>query len=233
MGGHEAAGTPSLELAPALVSRVLVGQVWASPVEVAPTGADLEAEIESCSAALRADLAGRTPAEITDLQPAREFYRVFGIDPTKTRPSSEALLRRVLRNKPLPRISNAVDLCNLMALRFLLPIGLYDSTTIDGAARLRSGDDGESYVGVRKDQVHLGGRPVLSDRRGPFGNPTADSLRSAVTDSTTALWMVVFAPASFPVERMKANLALAADSMQRFLASSASPVIARTGVMVP
>ena len=230
MGFPGAGGAPPLEVAPELLSRVLVGQVWASPVQVVDTASDLESEIESCSARLRAELAGRAPAEISELKPAREFYRVFGIDPTKTRPSSEALLRRVLREKPLPRISNAVDLCNLMALRFLLPIGLYDSESIDGDVLLKAGEEGESYVGVRKDEVHLGGRPVLRDRRGPFGNPTADSLRTAVTGSTTALWMVVFAPASFPVERMESNLALAAESMQRFLAQPSTPVITWTSV---
>jgi len=230
VGYSGAGGAPPLEVAPELVSRVLVGQVWAAPVQVIATGSDLESEIESCSAGLRTALAGRAPAEIGELKPAREFYRIFGIDPTKTRPSSEALLRRVLRGKPLPRISNAVDLCNLMALRFLLPIGLYDSETIDGEVLLRSGEEGESYVGVRKDEVHLGGRPVLRDRRGPFGNPTADSLRTAVTGSTTALWMVVFAPASFPVERMESNLALAAESMRRFLAQPPTPVITLTSV---
>ena len=230
MGLSGAGGAPSLEVAPELVSRVLVGQLWAAPVLVVATGSDLESEIESCSAGLRTGLADRAPAEISELKPAREFYRVFGIDPTKTRPSSEALLRRVLRKKPLPRISNAVDLCNLMALRFLLPIGLYDSQTIVGEVQLKAGEEGESYVGVRKAEVHLGGRPVLSDRRGPFGNPTADSLRTAVTGSTTALWMVVFAPASFPAERMEANLALAAESMRRFLAQPSTPVVTQTSV---
>ena len=233
MGLPAEPGAPPLEVAPELAGRVLLGQVWAAPVRVGPADPDLEAEIESCSSGLRATHAGRTPAEIADLKPAREFYRVFGIDPTKTRPSSEALLRRVLREKPLPRISNAVDLCNLMALRFLLPIGLYDSRKIDAEVRLQAGEAGESYVGVRKDEVHLGGRPLLIDRRGPFGNPTADSLRTAVTDSTTALWMVVFAPASFPVDRMESNLAMAAEAMQRFLAPPSTPVCTQTGVIAP
>jgi DNA/RNA-binding domain of Phe-tRNA-synthetase-like protein len=164
---------------------------------------------------------GRPPAEITELRPARELYRSFGIDPTKTRPSSEALLRRVLKRKPLPRIINAVDFCNLLSLSFLLPIGLYDTEKIetddDGAVLLRRGEPGESYTGIRKADVHLDGRPVLIDRRGPFGNPTSDSLRTSVDASTTSLWMVIFAPASVPSETMEANVRLAREGMARHL----------------
>lgn len=227
MNAAEQRGAPRLQVASELVEQVLVGQVWAAPVRIAATDPEMESAIASGAAALRAAYGGRPPGEIDDLKPARKLYRVFGIDPTKTRPSSEALLRRVLRSKPLPRISNAVDLGNWMALRFLLPIGLYDSNEIVGDVLLKAGEEGQSYVGVRKDEVRLGGRPVLSDRRGPFGNPTADSLRTAVTAETTALWMVVFAPASFPVERMESNLATAAEAMQRFLASPSTPVTTR------
>jgi DNA/RNA-binding domain of Phe-tRNA-synthetase-like protein len=160
------------------------------------------------------------PSAIDDLAAARELYRTFGIDPTKTRPSSEKLLRRVLQRKPLPRISSAVDLGNLLALRFLLPIGLFDTEKIDGDVELRPGRPGESYEGIAGQEVHLGGRPVLADRTGPFGNPTADSRRTAVETSTTSLWMTVFAPASLPAPRLEAQMDAAAESFARHLAGA-------------
>src|SRR5207247_2419780 len=43
---------------------------------------------------------------------ARKLYRKFGTDPTRTRPSSEALLRRVKKGEPLPRINSLVDVAN-------------------------------------------------------------------------------------------------------------------------
>jgi len=219
---------PALRVSADLRGRVIVGQLWAAPIAVATAASRLESEIEAFCETLRAEWAGRSPAEIPALRPAREFYRLFGIDPTKTRPSSEALLRRLLRGKPLPKISNAVDLGNFMALRFLLPIGLYDADKIDGGVRLEAGAAGRSYVGVRKAEVHLGGRPVLTDDRGPFGNPTADSLRTAVDESTRALWMVVFAPASVPLTEMESNLAVAAETMARHLAVPGTPVETET-----
>jgi DNA/RNA-binding domain of Phe-tRNA-synthetase-like protein len=210
----------------------LLGQVWAAPVAVSAASRDLEDEIAATGERLRREHAGRAPAEIPELQPARELYRIFGIDPTKTRPSSEALLRRVLRSKPLPRISNAVDLGNWMALLFLLPIGLYDAREVEGEVLLRSGNAGELYVGVRKDEVHLQGRPVLADVRGPFGNPTADSLRTAVTDRTRELWMVVFAPAGYPVSRMQANLETVSAAMRRHLRGPGE-VATETQIVLP
>jgi DNA/RNA-binding domain of Phe-tRNA-synthetase-like protein len=224
MGPSGKSPVPELTVADELDRKVIAGQLWAGPVAVAPASPSLANEIEEYGAALRSELAGRSPAQIPGLRPAREFYRLFGIDPTKTRPSSEALLRRVLREKPLPRISNAVDLGNYMALRFLLPLGLYDSEKIQGRVRLDAGTAGQSYVGVRKDEVHLGGRPVLCDDRGPFGNPTADSLRTAVCESSRVLWMVVFAPRSVTLAEMRSNLVLAAQTMQRHLAAPGSRV---------
>ncbi len=57
----------------------------------------------------------------------RAMYRRVGLDPTKRRPSSEALLRRVRKGEPLPRINSLVDVCNWCSLEFQLPYGLYQS----------------------------------------------------------------------------------------------------------
>jgi DNA/RNA-binding domain of Phe-tRNA-synthetase-like protein len=207
----------SLSLAEPLRAGVCLGLVSAAPVVVGPSGAELLAETATLADELARRFADLKPAAIEDLAPARELYRLFGIDPTKTRPSSEALLRRVLKSKPLPRIISAVDLCNLLSLKFLLPIGLYDAGKITGDVELRRGNPGESFPGIRKADVHLDGRPVLVDPQGPFGNPTSDSLRTSVDERTTSLWMVIFAPASFPAERMAANVRDAEDGMRRHL----------------
>src|SRR6059036_3454622 len=130
----------------------------ASPVAVGPAGEALVAEMETTAAGLLSVYAGQSPGGIPGLAPGRELYRAFGMDPTHTRPSSEALLRRVLQGKGLPRIFNAVDLCNLLALRYLLPIGLYDAVLVAPPVRLRRGHPGESYPGIRKEEVHLEGR---------------------------------------------------------------------------
>jgi DNA/RNA-binding domain of Phe-tRNA-synthetase-like protein len=137
-----------------------------------------------------------------DVVAVRAMYKRVGLDPTKTRPSSEALLRRVRKGDQLPRINSLVDVCNWCSLEFQLPYGLYDTAHVDGDIELRLGRDGESYPGIRKDDVNVAGRLTLADARGPFGNPTSDSARTMVTTATTSAVVVVFAPAEMEPKRL-------------------------------
>lgn len=138
----------------------------------------------------------RTAPEPTDVIAAvRTMYKRFGIDPTKTRPSSEALLRRIRRGDALPRINSLVDIINWTSLETQLSFGLYDAAAVCGPVTMRRGRDGEEYAGIRKDVVHVAGRLVLADADGPFGNPTSDSARTMVTTSTADALVVIYAPA--------------------------------------
>ena len=184
---------------------------------VGPAGAALQAEIVALCSRMTAEHSGRPPASIEGLAPARRLYRAFGIDPTSTRPSSEALLRRILQGKPFPSVNSAVEVCNLCSTSFLLPIGLYDASKIRGGVTLRQGEPGESYPGIRKDSVNVAGRPVLVDDLGPFGNPTSDSLRTCVTEETASLLMVIFAPADYAQAALDAHVAFAREAIARHL----------------
>ncbi len=131
------------------------------------------------------------PAEVASV---RTMYKKVGIDPTKTRPSNEALLRRVRKGDTIPRINSAVDIVNWCSLEFQMPYGLYDFSKVSGPVTMRLGAEGESYPGIRKDDVNVGGRITVADRIGPFGNPTSDSARTMVTPAATELLVVVYAP---------------------------------------
>jgi DNA/RNA-binding domain of Phe-tRNA-synthetase-like protein len=144
------------------------------------------------------------------------MYKRVGLDPTKTRPSSEALLRRVRKGDTLPRINSMVDVCNWCSLEFQLPYGLYDADKIDGDVELRLGTAGESYAGIRKDDVHVDGRITLADRTGPFGNPTSDSARTMVTTATTRALLVVFAPRDVDERRLAQVLDATSARMVEF-----------------
>jgi DNA/RNA-binding domain of Phe-tRNA-synthetase-like protein len=148
------------------------------------------------------------------------MYRRLGIDPTKTRPSSEALLRRVKKGDHLPRINTLVDICNWCSLELQLPYGLYDLSRIEPPIELRPGADGEQYEGIRKDAVHVGGRPTLADQRGAFGNPTSDSARTMVTEATSEVLCVIFAPADLAATELRRVLDLTAGRFQAFAGAS-------------
>jgi DNA/RNA-binding domain of Phe-tRNA-synthetase-like protein len=177
----------SLRLAPELASVVLPGALWLDGATVVERDPRLDAPL--LAAERRARVA--PPAERITV---RRMYSRTGLDPTRTRPSSEALLRRVRRGDALPRINGLVDVCNWCSLELQLPYGLYDRAQIDGGVEMRLGQPGEEYAGIRKEIVHLDGRLVVADRRGPFGNPTSDSARTMVTTATTRALIVIFAP---------------------------------------
>jgi 1-acyl-sn-glycerol-3-phosphate acyltransferase len=163
----------------------------------------VDAPLTAAAAAMRA-----APDPSDTIAAVRTMYKRVGIDPTKTRPSSEALLRRVRKGGELPRINSLVDIINWGSLESQLPFGLYDLDRLEGDVTLRLGAPGEEYAGIRKDAVHLAGRLTLADARGPFGNPTSDSARSMVTPATRRALVVIFAPAGAPRARVEAVAAL-------------------------
>jgi DNA/RNA-binding domain of Phe-tRNA-synthetase-like protein len=153
----------------------------------------------------------------------RTMYKKVGIDPTKTRPSNEALLRRVRKGDTIPRINSAVDVVNWCSLEFQVPYGLYDASKIEGGVTMRLGRDGEKYVGIRKDDVNVGGRITVADELGPFGNPTSDSARTMVTPATTELLVVVYAPIEIGRSQLERVVNVTAQRMQQILGGREGP----------
>jgi DNA/RNA-binding domain of Phe-tRNA-synthetase-like protein len=204
-----------LSVAPDLQSVIRAGALWLDGATVIEREARLNAPLAAAEAAVRIN----PPTEVTAV---RTMYKRVGLDPTKIRPSSEALLRRVRKGDTLPRINSMVDVCNWCSLEFQLPYGLYDAARIDGDVALRLGRDGEFYAGIRKDDVHVAGRITLADRVGPFGNPTSDSARTMVTTATTRALLVVFAPREFDDLRLRQVLDVTAARMTEFTGCSES-----------
>jgi DNA/RNA-binding domain of Phe-tRNA-synthetase-like protein len=196
-------------LAPDLAGIVRPGLLWLEGATVLAREARMNAPLAAAEAAVRM----APPAETTAV---RSMYKRVGLDPTKTRPSSEALLRRVRRGDPLPRINSMVDVCNWCSLEFQLPYGLYDGARIDGDVELRLGHPGERYAGIRKDDVRVEGRIALADRLGAFGNPTSDSARTMVTTNTTRVLLIVFAPHELEPGRLTTVLDATSARMAEF-----------------
>src|SRR5688572_18789294 len=198
-----------LSVAPDLASIVRTGVLWLDGATVVDREARLNAPLAAAEAAVRIN----PPAEVAAV---RTMYRRVGLDPTKTRPSSEALLRRVRKGDTLPRINSMVDVCNWCSLEFQLPYGLYDAARIEGDVELRLGHAGECYAGIRKDEVNVGRRITLADGCGAFGNPTSDSARTMVTTDTTQALVVVFAPHELGDARVGRALDVTSARMTQF-----------------
>jgi DNA/RNA-binding domain of Phe-tRNA-synthetase-like protein len=159
-------------------------------LEVTEPREDFALEVKRATQAVRA-------GGVADAGPARALYRRFGIDPTRVRPSSEALLRRLKRGDPLPRINSLVDVANAMSVQLQVPVGLYDLDKVKGEELVvRLGAEGEAYTGIGKERVNVAGRICVADAEGPCGNPSSDSARTMITtDSERAAW-IYFLPVS-------------------------------------
>jgi DNA/RNA-binding domain of Phe-tRNA-synthetase-like protein len=203
------------EIDGSIAGRVRVGLLALEGVSVRESDAALDAEVDRACASFRERYGEGRSSEVPGAGDARTLYKALGIDPTKTRPSNEALLRRALKGETLYRINTLVDALNLVSLREQLPFGLYDLDRIRPPVVLRRGAPGEAYEGIRKGPVHVEGRPVLVDASGPFGNPTSDSLRTSITLSTRDALVVAYAPASCASARLNGVLERTAETLTR------------------
>lgn len=203
----------TLTLSPELAGVVRPGLIWWSGATVVQREPRLDPLLAEAESKVRVS----PPAESAAV---RTMYKKVGIDPTKTRPSNEALLRRVRKGDTIPRINSAVDIINWCSLEFQLPYGLYDASKISGNVTMRRGLEGEKYAGIRKDDVNVGGRITVVDDAGPFGNPTSDSARTMVTPATTELLVVIYAPIEIPSSQVQRVANTTAERMKLILGGS-------------
>lgn len=123
----------------------------------------------------------------------RGLFRASGCDPTRYRPSSEALLRRVLKGDDLPAIHPLVDLNNCLSILLAVPCCVVGAGTFTPPVTLRAGRPGESYDSLR-GPFNLEGKPLLEDAEGAFGTPITDSQRVKVKEGTAGAWIVAYLP---------------------------------------
>ncbi len=152
--------------------------------------------------------------EVADVALVRRMFHECGIDPTHDRPSSEALLRRVLKGGGLPRINPLVDANNLSSLELLLPIGIYDAFRLVGEGLARFGRTGETLEAIGRRELDMEGVLTLADGLGPFGSPISDSVRTMVRPETTRVLSVLFIPREISVHLAEARTHHAAQRLE-------------------
>ena len=160
-------------------------------VEAQPSPPALIAELNNCEQAILRVPEPRAVLESPQILATRAAYKALGKDPARYRGSAEALLRRVIAGKSLPRINAVVDIINLVSVESRLSIGLYDLGHVQGDVVFRAGRAGETYKGIGKYDLNLEGLPVFCDALGPHGSPTSDSERTMVTSATKRVLAVI------------------------------------------
>lgn len=170
--------------------RVALACVTAD-VETQATSAAMEQELRACEEKILKLAEPKAVLESAAIMATRAAYKALGKDPARYRGSAEALMRRVIAGKGLPRINNVVDVINLVSVESRLAVGLYDSGQVEGDIVFRAGRAGETYKGIGKYDLNLEGLPVFCDALGPHGSPTSDSERTMVTEATKKVVAII------------------------------------------
>ena len=122
----------------------------------------------------------------------REAYKRCGKDPSRYRPSGEALCRRILRGLPLYQINTLVDLINVVSIATGYSIGGFDADLFEGnLLTLGIGTKGELYEGIGRGLLNIDRMPVYRDRCGGVGTPTSDNERTKLSLETTKLLTII------------------------------------------
>lgn len=200
---------------------VKLGIVEGQGVTVEALHPDLTKLLDEVCARKQKEFTVESLAEAESIRAIRALFRTWGMDPSKYRPASEALLRRVVQGKGLYRVSNVVDVGNLVSIETGWPLGCYDRSRIDEPVVLRHGLAGESYEGIGKKTWNLEGRPVLADPAGPFGSPISDSTRSMITELATNVVIVIYIPEKSPDAAAESAMKRLGERLAAFSGASA------------
>jgi DNA/RNA-binding domain of Phe-tRNA-synthetase-like protein len=149
-------------------------------------------EIHLLEEKFRASLTTDSLKDMPSIAATRRVYKACGKDPSRYRPASEQLIRRMLQGKELYQIDTLVDLVNLASIAYGYSIGGFDADKFVGdTLTLGVGREGEPYEGIGRGPLNIAGLPVYRDAMGGVGTPTSDNERTKMTMETTHLVVLV------------------------------------------
>ncbi len=201
----------SLTIAPEFTGAARIGILEMAGVRVNESSEDIQRSLNELADGFARRYKDASLGEIDTVRKIRAIFHRSGLDPTRYRPSSESLLRRAVKGKGLYFINSVVDLINYFSLRMLCPMGLYDADLVKPPIEWRIGREGETYEGIGRDRLNLDKFPLLVDAEGPFGSPISDSMRTRVTEVSSRILWITFAP-----PRTTIGLDEFAETMHRF-----------------
>ncbi len=151
----------------------------------------LKKAIEATTTDIASNMQTADIKDLPNIASSRVAYKKLGQDPSRYRLSAEALLRRVVKGKGIYHINNAVDLLNLISMKSGYSIGGYDAEKIEGDAVFGIGELNEPYEAIGKGQFNIHKLPTFRDKKGAFGTPTSDSVRTMIRPDTQHFLMVL------------------------------------------
>ena len=174
------------------VCPTFVGAAVEAQVVNTPYSKELWDEIHALEDRFRQELTTESLKDLPSIAATRRVYKACGKDPSRYRPASEQLIRRMLQGKELYQIDTLVDLINLASIAYGYSIGGFDADKFVGdTLTLGVGREGEPYEGIGRGMLNIAGLPVYRDAEGGVGTPTSDHERTKMTLSTTHLVVLI------------------------------------------
>jgi len=169
-----------------------VGACVEATVVNSPYSETLWQDIDGFCNKFRKELTTESLKEIASIAATRRVYKACGKDPSRYRPASEALIRRILQGKGLYQLNTLVDLVNLASIAFGYSIGGFDADKFEGdMLTLGIGREGEPYEGIGRGMINIQGLPVYRDAKGGVGTPTSDNERTKISEHTSHLLVLI------------------------------------------
>ena len=169
-----------------------VGACVEATVVNSPYSETLWQDIDGFCNKFRKELTTESLKEIDSIAATRRVYKACGKDPSRYRPASEALIRRILQGKGLYQLNTLVDLVNLASIAFGYSIGGFDADKFEGdTLTLGIGREGEPYEGIGRGMINIQGLPVYRDAKGGVGTPTSDNERTKISEHTSHLLVLI------------------------------------------
>ena len=169
-----------------------VGACVEATVVNSPYSETLWQDIDGFCNKFREELTTESLKEIASIAATRRVYKACGKDPSRYRPASEALIRRILQGKGLYQLNTLVDLVNLASIAFGYSIGGFDADKFEGdTLTLGIGREGEPYEGIGRGMINIQGLPVYRDAKGGVGTPTSDNERTKISEHTSHLLVLI------------------------------------------
>lgn len=193
-----------------LIPEFKIGFIEYKDVSIGESPQMLKGRLQLFQESLYFDLEGRKVTDLPGIQEWRQIFKKTGKDPNRYRHSAEALYRRVQKQNYLSSVNSAIDLNNFFSLKYEIPVGIYDSSNLEGSIIIRTGKESEEYAGLNGRNNSLQHLIISADDQGPFGSPFVDSDKTAVSESVTHAVHIIYLRPSMSLndaEKMVSSLA--------------------------
>lgn len=191
--------SPIFQYDPAITARfptIVGGAIHAVGVTNGPSPNELVEAFRAEQATAIARIGDTPLSEVPSLAAWRRAFRAFGVDPTAYRSAAEALLRRLTKQGSIPSINTLVDVGNLVAIRYGLPVAIFDLQAMTGGLTVRLATGAEEFTDLGSGErespeqgevIFIDGAGLVSARRWCW----RQSAESASGPTTTEILVTV------------------------------------------